>query len=242
MNIAIIEDQITDIDVISGHFSVYFSNNHINMPLLIQTFESGEVFLCTFTPHSYDILFIDYYLTHMSGLDTAFAVRKTDPAIPIVFTTASRDYAVDSYRVNASGYLVKPITYEAFTETLTRIDMKKLKEHYCMQLTIGREIVSIPLRDIIYCDIAGHYVQIHCLTMDTQRSRMTFNEISCQLKDYPQFLTCYRGCIINMDHIRYMKDLVFVMDNGERIPFRKKNCNEIIQAYTDFIFQKVREG
>ena len=102
-------------------------------------------------------------------------------------------------------------------------------------------MVKIPLCDIIYCDIHGHYVQIHTVNLGIQRSRMTFNELKDMLMAYPEFLQCYRGCIINMNYIDYIDDLIFFLSNGERVPLRKKHRNEILQIYSDFLFDKVRK-
>ncbi len=240
MKIAVIDDISTDIELTSKHIHTYFVKHCIDMPFAIETFQSGEEFLKVFKRNSYDIIFVDYYMDGLSGLDTAFAIRQLDRSAKIIFTTASRDYAIDSYKVQASGYLVKPISYENFSEILSLIDLKKIKEKSFIQITSGYHTVKIPLSDIIYCDISGHYVQIHTMNLGIQRSRMTFDKLKTMLMPFPEFLLCYRGCIINMNHIDHISDLIFFLDNGERIPLCKKQHNEILKNYSEFLFDKVR--
>lgn len=240
MKIAVIDDIRTDIELTSKYMHTYFVKHCINMPFVIDTFQSGEEFLKVFKRDSYDLVFLDYYMGGLSGLDTAFAIRQQDRSIKIIFTTASRDYAIDSYKVQASGYLVKPISYENFSEIMSLIDFKKIKEQFFIQITSGYHTVKIPLSDIIYCDISGHYVQIHTMNLGIQRSRMTFDMLKTKLMPYPEFLLCYRGCIINMNHIDHISDLIFFLDNGERIPLCKKQHKEILKNYSEYLFDKVR--
>ena len=240
MKIAIIDDQRPDAELISKYIKTYFSCHCINMPVSIHIFPDGENLLSEFKRDAFEFIFIDYYMNGISGLDTAFAIRKLDQAVIIIFTTASRDFAVDSYKIRASGYLVKPISYEDFSETMSLIDLKKIKEQHFIQIKNGYEQIKIPLNDIIYCDISGHYVQIHTMNLGLQRSRMPFNSLSRMLELYSEFLPCYRGCIINMNCIDHMDDLTFVMNSNERIPLSRKQQAEILKTYSEFLFKKVR--
>lgn len=240
MNIAIIDDASADCSLLTQYLNIYFSKYCAGTPAFIQAFKSGEDFLAVYDRNSYDIIFIDYYMHSLSGMDTAYSIRRKDSSVVIIFTTVSRDFAIESYRVKASGYLVKPISLEAFSELMHLIDMKKLKERQFIQIINGYETVKIPLNNIIYCDITGHYVQIHTAAFGTQKSRMSFSKLCGMLAPYSEFLLCCRGCIINMNHIERMEDSVFFMDCGERIPFSQKNNNEILKAYSEFLFDKVR--
>lgn len=240
MKIAIIDDLSTDRDTISTLVQSYFSIHCIHIPLVLQTFESGDIFLHTFSQNSFDIIFIDYYMDGLCGLDTAFAIREKDKSVKLIFTTASKDYAIAGYRVQASGYLIKPITLEEFTETMSLMDINKILKQQYIEIPSGYTVIKLPLKDIVYCDITGHYVQIHTINFGTQCSRMTFTELQNLLTPYPEFLMCYRGCMINMNHVTHIDDLNFHMDCGERIPFRKRDNTGILKVYSEFLFNKVR--
>lgn len=240
MKIAIIDDLTEDSDIIFQYVHTYFSKNCANPRLSIKTFQSGEDFLHHFQKNSFDIIFVDYYLDKLTGLETAFAIRKLDRLATIIFTTASRDYTIEGYKVQASGYLVKPISYEAFSEILSLIDLNEIKEQSFIEIYSGYENIRILVNDIVYCDISGHYAQIHTKNQNILRSRMSFSKLSDMLLPYSQFLLCYRGCIINMEHIDHLDDLIFFMDTGERIPLRKRQHDEILKLYSKFLFDKVR--
>lgn len=64
-----------------------------------------------------DILFLDIQMPELSGLEYSKMVARDTR---IVFTTAFSNYAVDSYRVNALDYLLKPISYPDFVEAANK--------------------------------------------------------------------------------------------------------------------------
>lgn len=240
MKTAIIDDLTDDRSLMEGYLFRFFRENCENLPCSVNTYASGSQFLETFSRNKYNIIFIDYYMDEMSGYETAQAIRHTDPLVTLIFITGSRDFAVESYKVKASGYLVKPFCYQELVECLNLLNLKDIRDRQYIQITNGRETVKIVLRDIIYCDISGHYTQFHTKSMGLQKSRMPFQNLSAMLEAVPEFLTCYRGCIINMEYIGQITDSTFIMENGERVPYRKKHHNQIMNIYSEFMFRKVR--
>lgn len=60
-----------------------------------------------------DLMFLDIQMPELNGLELSKMVPESTR---IVFTTAFDRYAVDSFRVNALDYLLKPISYADFLE------------------------------------------------------------------------------------------------------------------------------
>ena len=81
--------------------------------------------------------------------------------------------------------------------------------------------MKIFLKDIIYCDASGHYVQIHAKGCKILRTRVSFSKFIQELEPHPQFLLCYKGCLVNMDHMTGIDELDFVTSEGEHIPIRQ---------------------
>jgi two-component SAPR family response regulator len=46
----------------------------------------------------------------MNGINLAKGLKKTNPLINIIFVTAYDHYAIEAYKMHASGYLSKPVT------------------------------------------------------------------------------------------------------------------------------------
>ena len=68
-----------------------------------------------------DIAFLDVNMPGLNGIDLARKLRETSPDVNIIFATGYDEYAKESYNVQASGYLTKPIKAEAVKESLRHL-------------------------------------------------------------------------------------------------------------------------
>ena len=105
----------------------------------------------------------------------------------------------------------------------------------------GYLMTRILVTDIMYVDYHNHYIQIHTSTCQI-RSYMSFGEFAPMLDPYPQFLWCYRNCMVNMDYIESFDSSDFILNTGERLPIAKARKQEITQAYANYIFDYVNGG
>lgn len=236
MNIAVVEDEIIDCQkLVSGIKRYCFENNIFAR---IVPMRSGEEFLNSFTSGAFDIVFLDIYLKEASGMDVAYKIREKDKDCLLIFATSSIDFAVEGYRVRASGYLVKPYEYDKLKEILKLCDITLLKRARFIEIKESRRMIKVLLSDIVYIDYYNHYVQIHnkdCM----HKSYIPFNDIAQRLEDCPQFLRCYRNCMLNMDEVLSIENKSFLMSNGEQLPIARAQHNELCQKYADYAFAKL---
>lgn len=174
-------------------------------------------------------------------MQIAERIRKTDEACLLVFVTSSRQHAIESFRVRAFDYLLKPYTYEQFLDTMRLCDQKLVRFAHYIEVKEGRTFVKIHLHEIIYTDYYNHYIQIHTKKR-VVRTYMPFSEFSKLLLPYPQFLCCYRNCMINMDHVDAMDETDFLMSNGEKLPIMRARRNEVRKQYADYAFEQLNRS
>lgn len=236
MNIAIVDDIKDEITTLLGFIEKYCVDRYISYNA--EQFESGEDFISCFKPETYDIIFLDIYLGGISGMKVAEKIRETDASCIIIFTTTSPDFAIKSFRVRAFDYLLKPFKYEQYEETMDLCCNQLNNKSRYIVIKESRLMFKIHLDDIIYTDYSNHYILIHMKTR-IAKSYMKFGDFSKLLLPYPQFLYCYRNCIVNMDYIDYMDKEDFVLQNGERLPIARLYKQEIRQAYADYEFKKL---
>ena len=235
MQIAIVDDLKSERDLLSSYLVRYCNENSISLNLV--KFTCGEEILAAKTT-SFDIIFLDIYMPGLSGIETASEIRKLDANCLLVFSTTSSDFAVKSFRVRAFDYLVKPYKYEQLAEIMTLAEKALNKSSRYIEVKESREMVKILIRDILYADYDNHYIQIHTKE-NIIKTYLSFQDFSPLLLKYPQFLNCYRNCIINMDSVDSLHDNDFVLTNGERLPITREKRLEIRQLYADYAFQKL---
>lgn len=241
MRVAVVDDFEPDRRKIAENILRFCEERQVLEPRLF-CYASGEEFLGALQPEFFDLILMDCCMSGMDGLETAKRLRRVDEEAILIFITSCRDYAVGGYLVSAAGYLVKPYAYEVFSGVLDKALAKFAKKQDIITVTDGNEKRKILADDIVYCDIAGHYVQIHLTASRLLRVRMSFASFLLLLAPYPQFLVCYRGCLINMAHTCKAEEMNFLMDTGERVPFRKKEHSKLVRKYSEYLFGQARIG
>ena len=77
------------------------------------------------TNNSADIAFLDINMRGMGGLALAEKIVELHPECKIVFCTGYEEYALNAIQLRCSGYLMKPITYEAVQKEIDHIKSTK---------------------------------------------------------------------------------------------------------------------
>ena len=78
---------------------------------LAASFNDPVLALSTLCESPVDVLFLDIQMPDLDGLNLS---RMVPPSTRVIFTTAFKEYAFDSYEVNALDFLLKPIRYHKF--------------------------------------------------------------------------------------------------------------------------------
>lgn len=65
-----------------------------------------------------DIAFLDIEMPGMNGIMLAKELKKINPLINIIFVTAYDNYALEAYKLHASGYLSKPVSASKIKEEI----------------------------------------------------------------------------------------------------------------------------
>ena len=73
----------------------------------LELFQSAKAALKWVELNPVDVAFLDMEMPQMSGIELARELKKIDRNIRIIFVTAYDQYAMDAFRVDALGYLIK---------------------------------------------------------------------------------------------------------------------------------------
>src|ERR1700753_2285474 len=77
-------------------------------------------------PSERRLVLLDLNMPRMNGIELLREIRK-DPALQsltvIVLTTSNEDRdRVEAYQLNVAGYLLKPVTFQAFAEVMATLN------------------------------------------------------------------------------------------------------------------------
>ena len=161
-----------------------------------------------------DLMFLDIQMPELNGLELSKIVPESTR---IVFTTAFDRYAVDSFRVNALDYLLKPISYADFLEASNKamqwFQLVQQNEQQVATPAVEEEprsifvkseykLLQINLDDIRYIEGLKDYVKIYTeQSPHPILSLMNMKAIE-QLLPTSRFIRVHRSFIVQKSKIR----------------------------------------
>ena len=194
---------------------------------LVESCESAIEALEVIKKESVDLLFLDINMPEMSGMELA---QSLDAQTMVVFTTAYEEFAVDSYKVEAIDYLLKPISREDFMRAVKKaVDRKnpvssvdeKSDEFFVKS---DGKIIRISLDEITYIESMSEYVRIH---FDEGKSIMTLMSMKNLETSLPSedFMRVHRSYIVNLNKVQTIE--------RNRIVFNKETYIPVSDQYKD---------
>ena len=203
-----------------------------------RVFSKGAEFLSSCDETDYDLVFLDIFLTKESGMDLAKTLRQKNPSVSIVFTTTSREFAMDAFGVGAIHYLVKPVDLEEIREVFSRFSRIRKKERRILQISVRGEKIALFLDEIAFLTSANHITYICPITGEPIATYESLSALSESLDE--TFLLLARGMIVNMAYIESMQGESARLRNGQEVLLSRRRRAEIHRAFRDYIFQTAR--
>ena len=195
-------------------------------------FNSAELFLDRYRP-VYDIVFMDIELPGSNGMEAARKLRRIDPAVTLIFITNLSTFAVNGYEVDALDYMLKPVTYPMF-----QLKMQKAVRHIekngsgAISIALKGQLVRIPLTDLLYIEVQGHYLLYHTET-SVYEARGSLRELEEKLISH-HFLRCNNCYLVNLRHIRSVEDNVVIVGE-DRLPISRPKKKSFLDGLTEYL-------
>ncbi len=235
MRIAVCDDNQLDRDIIKDFLHTYMTEKSI--PNTITEYENGKNLIYDIEEgRYYDMIFLDIFMDHILGMDIARKLRNVGYTGNIVFLTSTAEFAVDSYEVEASGYLLKPHDYEKLCRLLDRIIDRTNIGHF--QVSVRNTIYSIPFGEIVYVESRNNICILHRSDGSEYTIYKKLSEVELQLNE-SRFLRCHQSYLVNMSYIS-KADSQFELTTGDVVLIRQRSQKEIRRIYQEFASKGVK--
>lgn len=181
----------------------------------------------------FDILFLDIFMDAVNGMDLAKLVRRDNQKSRIVFVSTSTDHALDAFGVSASQYLVKPVPYSRFAQTMDALLQKELGEPF-ISVSTGTQVVKLFLRDFVYAETQRHYQVVCCSNGTTERLRINGAEMFELLGGARQFVRVGASYIVNLDYVLRITPDTLELTGGHTVHIPRRALSELKKKYFDY--------
>jgi DNA-binding LytR/AlgR family response regulator len=171
-----------------------------------------------------DLLFVDINMPDLNGMDFVKALEKK---IPVIFTTAYSEYAIEGFQVDALDYILKPISYALFLKSANKaktwFDMKnkapEVNQNNQDYLFVKSEhrLIRIHLTDIKYIEGSNEYIIIHLIKEKPVTTLMRMKNIETELPEN-MFMRIHRSFIVNLSQVKVVERNRIIFDEKIYIP------------------------
>lgn len=239
--IAICDDELSQTKIISEHLARFSVKTDIEFN--VERYTNGRELLKKYYNERspFDILFLDVEMPGMNGIEVAEKIRAVpDRNVMIAFITSYPEYMQESFDVQASQYLSKPVSYELFEEKL-----KKMLA-YIGELETNITVISQKSGEtILYLD------DIVCIETDKKTNLVVITEngeivIKGKLAEYENeladkyFISVHRSCLANMRYIKKFNADTLEFSTGKTVPVSRRRLAEIKEAFSKYMTMRYK--
>lgn len=238
MNIALCDDNEADLLQVMQITEEFKSLHQSEYDLKYTTFSNGIDLLAAIEKGKYfDIFLLDVVMSGINGIELANEIRNKNAVSKIIFLTTSTEYAVDSYRVDAFYYLLKPIEKTKLISLLKKACadiFDKREKHIIVKSQTG--LTKIYLHCIQYVDVMGRNIFFHLKSGEIFMSPCSISQIESELLTDKRFIKTHRAYIVNMDCIKNIAPGGITTFSNATILISRKAFKEVKQKYIDYSF------
>ena len=178
-----------------------------------------------------ELIYMDIQMPELTGLELS---KKLPTHTRIIFTTAFDQYAIEGYKVNAIGYLLKPFNYLEFLETaekamlLSSVPTEKTAAQDYMFVKADYKQIKVPYSDILYIEGLKDYVKIYLTTQPQPLvTLLSLKKLEEQLPA-ERFMRVHRSFIVALDKVQVVERSQIVFGN-QRITIADANKEAFLQ-------------
>ncbi|MBS4978270.1 MAG: response regulator transcription factor [Clostridiales bacterium] len=200
-------------------------------------FSSGEELLENY--QSYEAVFLDIDMAGMNGIETGKAIRKMDKDTKIIYLTAYRDYVSGAFGVHAFQYLLKPVNKKAIWNVLEEIFRytKAAEKKIILDFHTVDGSLCLPVERIYFFEYENRKIRI---VTDEEQYYMSdkIGNVAKRMAEFG-FSMPHQSFVVNMFHVKNVKNQQIFLDNGMEIPLSQKKQKIWKQELMEYLSRRL---
>lgn len=229
LRIAVVEDDKTYAAQLKEYLVRYGTEK--NQKISVALFPDGEDIVTDYSAE-FDIILMDVEMTFMDGMTTAERIREKDNEVVIIFITNMPQYAIQGYKVDALDYVLKPISYFAFSQRIDRA-LTRVKKKEATYITVAQKggKKKLNVDKICYVEVRDHDLFYHSTKGDIV-TKSSMKEAEDTLGG-TKFFRCNRCYLVNLEYVEDFRgnDVTVASDVIQVSRARKKAFMDALNDY-----------
>ena len=191
--------------------------------------------------HSVDLIISDINMQDANGMQ--FMKSLDNPPL-VIFSTAYEEYAVESFKIDAIDYLLKPYGYNEFLKAATKArqyiewreaavqseNNSSVDDNFIF-VRADNQSVKVMFDSILYVEAMSEYIKIH---FKEGKPVMTFMSVKLMSDSLPakHFMRIHRSYIIALDSIAMVRRGEVELTDGTVLPI-SASYKDDLQKFID---------
>lgn len=233
MKIALCDDDEKELAGLKTMLHHYGAKHH--KPLTYKEYTSSVELALQAPKERFDLYLLDIIMPRLTGVGLAREIRSFDKAASIIFLTTSPEFAVESYTVKATNYLMKPVQEETFFAAMDDLLHDKVEEqdHYVvLNSKIG--VHKVRLSEIVFVEAQNRKVIYYTNSGEQITCADLFTSVCDELLQHREFILAHRSYLVNMNYIRTIGATDMQLSNGKSIPLAQRRVTDLKKHYLAF--------
>lgn len=241
LKICICDDNEAELAKIAGLVR-HFADSHPELPIQAQAFRSAFDLLDYLEKRGgFDLYLLDILMPEITGMDLAQRIRERMEKAELLFLTISREYAVEAFGVEASGYLLKPVRQDEFDRAVCScIEKLKPGENASLLLKTKNGIRKVPVYELMSAESIRHSYRCTLAGGIVLEAPGAISALFEELRAYPCFYMPHRAFIVNFRYVIGLAAMEILMADGQRIPVSRNCYADLKNAFMEYTLQKNR--
>jgi len=206
LNTIICDDMLGQIDLIQ----IYIENMNIPNVKVVKTITDGSKLIETCKELKPGLIILDIELHEYgeyNGMDLAKKIYEFDKDVSFIFITAHKDFSIESYKVRAVDFIVKPFQSDRLKESIEFIINKRGYNNKWFNNRIdvvsSGTIYKIDFNNIIFIEALNRKIVIHTIEEEIEVNDTLDNILS--MLNPIKFKRSQKSFIVNIDKIKKIK-------------------------------------
>lgn len=158
IKIAIVENETEQAELLRCYVERYSAEKGINCQAFV--YENGLDFLSQYRTGP-DGIFMDILMPLPDGMKATERLRRVDESVCLIFVTNMAQLAIRGYKVGATDFLVKPVSYFDFSMEMDKIvRAHERRANDSIWVSTAGSMRRVAFSDICYIEILMHDVVI----------------------------------------------------------------------------------
>lgn len=206
--IAICDDEPILCKTLKNELYTYFNKHNIDS--VVEIYNDGYSLLNS--KLKFDLIFLDYQMPKVNGLQTAKQIREENSLCTIMFLTSFPEIVYDTFKYGTFRFLIKPLDSETLFEALDSF-RKKMNFFYPISLSVDGSVYKVETKDIIYVEARGKNSIIRLRENSLHYPKTLANVYSLLPKHC--FFKTHRSFIVNLAYVEKYDSKCIKFTNGE---------------------------